>query len=60
MNPSKSQLPSVASVTEARFARRFGSLRADLKHRPRDTGKDRRQHEDEAIALGNSWRESGN
>ena len=67
MNPSKSQW-NVVQLSEKRFSKantassQFGPIRKGIvkpKSSKQGDSDSLRQHEDEAIALGNSWRDNG-
>ena len=67
MNPNDSQW-NVVQLSEKRFSKanaassQFGPIRKGLvkpKSSKQGDSDEMRQHEDEAIALGNSWRDNG-
>ena len=67
MNPNDSQW-NVVQLSEKRFSKanaassQFGPIRKGLvkpKSSKQGDSDSLRQHEDEAIALGNSWRDNG-
>lgn len=57
MNPERGQAWNVVSLSEKRYAKnsKFGPIQKGIVKRGKP--ENYRQHSDEAMALGNSWRE---